>query len=111
MSYRFSKIAVQLGCIALLGGPIAASAVAGDQGIINQRNPLEATERFYLHPAHLYLSGQAPSERGERPTVLAKHTARDKPAREVRQSAHPSPVDYHAQKHEVGQSLVHSRVQ
>ena len=50
----------------------AASAFAGEQGIINQANALDVTMRFYMHPAHLYLSSEAPHSYGEHPAILVK---------------------------------------
>jgi hypothetical protein len=57
---------------ALLFSCLTASAFAGERDIINQANPLDQTMRFYLHPAHLYLSGQPPHPLGEHPAVLVK---------------------------------------
>jgi len=57
---------------ALLFSCLTASAFGGERGIINQANPLDQTMRFYLHPAHLYLSGQPPHPLGEHPAVLVK---------------------------------------
>jgi len=57
---------------ALLFSCFTACAFAGEHGIINQANPLDQTMRFYMHPAHLYLSGQAPHPLGEHPAVLVK---------------------------------------
>ena len=48
------------------------SALAGEQGIVNQANPLDVTMRFYMHPAHLYLSSEAPHSYGEHPAILVK---------------------------------------
>ena len=57
---------------ALFFSCFAACASAGEHGIINQANPLDQTMRFYMHPAHLYLSSQAPHPLGEHPAVLVK---------------------------------------
>ena len=57
---------------ALLFSCFTASAFAGQHGVINQANPLDQTMRFYMHPAHLYLSSQAPHPLGEHPAVLVK---------------------------------------
>lgn len=51
---------------------VATPALSRDQGVINQVNPLEQTMRFYMHPAHLYLSSEAPAPLGEHPAVLVK---------------------------------------
>jgi hypothetical protein len=59
---------------ALLFTCLASSAFARDQGIINQANPLDCTMRFYMHPAHLYLSSEAPHSFGEHPAVAAKRS-------------------------------------
>jgi hypothetical protein len=110
MTYRISKIAVQFGCTALLAGTITAAAVAGDQGIINQRNPLDATERFYMHPAHLYLSSEAPRAPEQHQTVVVTGKVRDVAAREAQTTGQPSPVTRKAQKEEVAQSGIHRQV-
>jgi hypothetical protein len=51
---------------------LTASAFGREQAIINQANPLDTTLRFYMHPAHLYLSSEAPHSFGEHPAVLVK---------------------------------------
>jgi hypothetical protein len=53
---------------------VTASAFAAEQAIINQANPLDVTMRFYMHPAHLYLSSQAPHSFGEHSAVLIKRS-------------------------------------
>lgn len=58
----------------LLFAGLTAYAFAGEQGTINQANPLDETMRFYLHPAHLYLSSEAPHPLGEHPAVLVKRS-------------------------------------
>jgi len=57
---------------ALLSSYFAASALGGEQGTINQANPLDITMRFYMHPAHLYLANEAPHAFGEHPAALVK---------------------------------------
>ena len=57
---------------ALLFTCLTASAFAREQPTINQANPLDCTMRFYMHPAHLYLSSEAPHSFGEHPAVLVK---------------------------------------
>ena len=57
---------------ALLLTCLTASAFAREQAIINQANPLDTTLRFYMHPAHFYLSSEAPRSFEEHPAVLVK---------------------------------------
>jgi hypothetical protein len=58
--------------IASLFTCLTPCAFSGEQGRINQANPLDATMRFYLHPAHLYLSSEAPRVLGDHPAVAVK---------------------------------------
>jgi hypothetical protein len=61
--------------IALLAAALAQGASAAESGIINQVNPLDATLRFYAHPAHLYWDNSAPREMSEHPAVVVKRRA------------------------------------
>ena len=57
---------------ALLFTCLTAIAFAREESTINQANPLDTTMRFYMHPAHLYLSSEAPHSFEEHPAVLIK---------------------------------------
>ena len=48
------------------------SADARETGTINQAGMYEQTMRFYLHPAHLYWSSEAPQPMSQHPAVLVK---------------------------------------
>ena len=56
-----------------------------------QANPLDHTMRFYLHPAHLYLSSEAPHALGEHPAVLVKRSEAQR-NRIARPSLRPHPA-------------------
>jgi len=51
---------------------VSHSAAARDTGIINQASVYEQTMKFYLHPAHLYWSSEAPQPMSQHPAVLVK---------------------------------------
>jgi len=57
---------------ALFFSCLTATAFAREESTINQANPFDNTMRFYLHPAHLHLSSEAPHSFGEHPAVLVK---------------------------------------
>jgi hypothetical protein len=76
------KVVHTLAVLALLA---ASTAFGRETGIINQAGPYEQTLKFFLHPAHLYLSGQAP-RLGEHPAVQVKARA----SREVALDAAPA---------------------
>ncbi len=54
---------------------LATSALVQERSIINQVNPLDVTNRFYPHPAHLYWSSEPLHPLGEHPAVLVKRAA------------------------------------
>jgi hypothetical protein len=83
----------------------AASAFGGEQGTINQANPLDATMRFYMHPAHLYLSNEPPHSFGEHPAVLVKRSeARINSADTPAIRPHPALLGRSAQAPKIAQS-------
>jgi hypothetical protein len=76
--------------IALFAALLTQGASAAESGIMNQANPLEATLRFYAHPAHLYWSNSAPRQMSEHPAVVVKRHASGQSAGGARQVPHPA---------------------
>jgi hypothetical protein len=64
--------AVACAFAALTAMCVSHPADARDTGIINQAGVYEQTMKFYLHPAHLYWSSEAPQPMSQHPAVLVK---------------------------------------
>lgn len=81
-------------------------AFAGEHGIINQANPLDQTLRFYMHPAHFFLSSEAPHSFAEHPAVLVKRSieAQDKVTPSRTLVTHPALAGREGQRGRVAQS-------
>ena len=89
---------------ALLFSCLTGSAFAREQSIINQANPLDTTMRFYMHPAHLYLSSEAPHSFGEHPAVLVKRNEAQVDGTPPPTRAHPATLGRRGQSPKMAQT-------